>query len=319
MRPSIATAAATTRTSVIDPRRKQQNDQRAAKLLEFQDQLDERLRAGDARSWQLLEAMHRNSVRKWPRTPLFQNPMDFIASDAAFAAADGLREASIEPLRNAISSSSPVFIVGGQEFRPHEPLRLFGGHTLTSIIAPLTWQFCLQLLIALGELTILINDPSQGTPLGIERAQYASEQSELLRVEHSLWQLAAEYGGPTDRIPHAHRLVLLLMAWDPVAHEAMGGAWTLCVRCGQLLHRKRNSAKALPRCAACMKESPRQRDWPVHAVAPHGRGTWLLRCQHPECEIVFEGPRHRKYCPEHVLSKLAPKHRLPSKPPTSEP
>ena len=199
----------------------------------------------------------------------------------------------------------------------HESRCHGSGPNLLNMVAPLTWHVSLELLITLGELTILTNDPSAGAPLAIERARYASEQTELLRVEHSLWRLASEFGGPSDRIPYFYRVILLRLAWDPVAHEADTGAWTLCVRCAELLHRKR-SFKTLPRCPDCMKETGRQRRWPQHAVAPHRRGAWLLRCQYHDCETVYEGPRHRKYCEIHTSSRLAPGRRA-SRTKTTEP
>lgn len=296
----------TTRTFVIDSGRNAQNEWVAAKLLALQDRLEDRLTEGDLQAWQLLDTMHRKT--KALRSPALRQPMDLIASDDAFAAADQLRAMSVGPLRKAIRTGSIVFTVSGDEYTPREPLPWIG-HTGLNIIAPLTWHVCMELLVALGNLTIQIYDPSSGAPLSIERARYASEQAELIRVEHSLWELASEYGGPTDRTPYAYRLVLLLMAWDPVAHEAPSGAWTLCARCGRLLHRKR-SFDALPRCEPCMKENAKQREWPSHAVAPHRQGTWLLRCVYPGCSNVFEGRRHRKLCDDHTSSKLSLNRRL---------
>ena len=39
---------------------------------------------------------------------------------------------------------------------------LWVGHNPLNVIAPLTWHVCLHLLISLGDLTMLINDPSRG-------------------------------------------------------------------------------------------------------------------------------------------------------------
>jgi hypothetical protein len=293
------------RTSVIDPRRKRQNDALAARLLAFQDQLAEGMSELDPRAWLLVEKIHRKSKSR--RATALQHPIEVISSQTTLAIADELRASSVGPLGRAIDRTSPIFIFDGDEYTPRQPLP-WTGHNLLNVIAPLTWHVCTELLIALGNLTILLNDPSSGDPLSIERARYASQQTELIRIEHSLWQLAGQYGGPTQRIPYAYRAVLLFMAWQPAAHEADGGAWTLCIRCGELLHRSR-PFESLPRCPACMKETTRQREWPEHAIAPHDRGTWLLRCQYASCDEVFIGPRHRKRCDAHMSSKLAPKQR----------
>lgn len=124
-----------------------------------------------------------------------------------------------------------------------------------------------------------------------------------------LWRWAWEYGAASDVIPYVNRPLLFVAAWHPAAHEPPG-AWTLCLRCGDLLHRRKRTFSKLPRCAACMKETPSQRTWPAHALAPHGRSTWALRCQYPDCEMVFEGPRHRRLCDEHTSSRLPPSRRL---------
>jgi hypothetical protein len=293
---------------VIDPRRQQQNDQIAAELLRFQDELGDRMRDGDVRAWELVDEIHRSAKRRGVLSPFLRTVEEIFPSPAALEAAELLTAQSVEALREPLLSRAVAFTVNGKAYATGRPLGWLGGHNLLNVIAPLTWHACLPLLIALGDLAILINDPSRGQPLSIERARYASQQTELIRVEHSLWELAAEHGGPTDRVPYAYRLVLLAMAWRPIAHQASGGAWTLCVRCGALLHRSR-SFSSLPRCGACMKETAKQREWPAHAIAPHSHGTWLLGCQYPGCESVFEGPRHRRRCDEHTSSKLSPKRR----------
>jgi hypothetical protein len=291
---------------MIDPRRKAANDQHAQKLLALWDELGEAMPDGDPRAWALVESIYQRSRGDW-RFPSLE-PTDFLPSKEALEAADGFRESATKALKRAIADDTLVLTANDLEYTARTPLPWLG-HNLLNIVAPLTWHVCLELLITLAKLTILINDPGPGAPLRIERARYASQQSELIRVEHSLWELASNYGGSTDRIPFAYRSVLLLMAWDPVAHEARDGGWTVCLRCGELLHRKRRFSE-LPRCAACMKETPKQRIYPSHAVAPHRRGTWLLECQYPDCTMVFEGPRHRKLCQKHTSAQLPPAQRL---------
>src|SRR5207302_9822901 len=120
---------------------------------------------------------------------------------------------------------------------------------------------------------------------------YASAQTALIEVEHWLWRQAWEHGAYSDLIPYPNRGLLLIVAWHPEAHKPPG-AHTICIRCGELLFRQTRNSRQFPRCAACMKETPAQRSWPDHAVTPFGRATWLLGCQYPECDAVFEGPRH---------------------------
>lgn len=296
---------------MIDPKRKAQNEARARQLLDYQELLTDRLWEGDANAWLSVERIHQQS-EEW-RGPPLEGATNFIASAEAFAVANRLRERSVRPLRKAIRGRSLKFTLGGYEFEPREPLP-WVGHNHLNVIAPLTWHVCLELLLSAGSRQILIADPSRGAPLSIERARYASEQTELIRVEHSLWQLAARHGGPSSAIPYAYRRVLIALAWNPIAHAAPGGAWALCVRCGELLHRTRSRFSSLPRCAPCMKETPAQRKWPAHAVAPHARSTWFLQCQYPGCRKLFEGPRHRDLCSAHTSSKLPPARRRSRQP-----
>jgi hypothetical protein len=156
---------------------------------------------------------------------------------------------------------------------------------------------------------MLVHEPFPDQLLAIERGHYARERTKLLQIEQELWQRAAEFGGPSDRLPYASRYSLTLLTWHPSAYKPPG-AHAICIRCGQLLHRKRPSVQPLARCPACMKETEEQRRWPDHAITPHARGTWFLRCQYPDCRTVFEGRRHRKLCDEHVSSKMPPKRRM---------
>ncbi len=290
---------------MIDPRRKRHNDDRARALLEFQEPLNDALWKSDPRAWKLIQEVHEASKRDQPAW--LPEWAEFIAKPAAFAAADRFRESSADALRRAIAGRPVVLSTIDHTFTARTPLPWVGDNLL-NVVAPLTWHVCLELLVALLDRSILLNDFSPGAPLRIERAYHASRRSELIRVEHSLWQLASEHGATNDTIPYAYRLVLLLMAWDPAAHNAADGGWTLCIRCGGLLHRRRRF-NSMPRCAVCMKETAKQRKWPSHTIGPHRRATWLLRCQYPDCHAIYESPRHQQLCPNHTSSGLPPKRR----------
>jgi hypothetical protein len=298
---------------MIDPGRKRQNDQRAAALVDLQRQLI--AEAANASSFQAMsEKVAPLAAAMARHVPLPQREMLSapIPTDGAFALGSDIIRRSLIPLRDAIRATSEplVYAVNGQEYKLEEP-REFQGIALLPMnpLPPLTAQVCLELAKTILELATIVHDPVAYSPLAIERGHYARERTKLLEIEHRLWQLTARSGGPSDRLPYANRFILTTLTWHPDAYRPPG-AWTLCIRCGELLHRKRPSLQPLARCAACMKETEKQRRWPEHAIAPHARGTWFLRCQHPDCEAIFEGPRHRKLCDIHTSSKLPPKQRL---------
>src|SRR5205823_5756610 len=101
---------------MIDPRRKRQNEELEALLRAFVPQLEDEMWEGDPRRWDLVDTIHRKSKRTRPRSPGTQETMDYIASPAAFEAADELRATSVEPLRKAIKHRPVVFTVDGEEF-----------------------------------------------------------------------------------------------------------------------------------------------------------------------------------------------------------
>jgi hypothetical protein len=87
------------------------------------------------------------------------------------------------------------------------------------LLAPLASHVCPDVVEYVSDLTLLMLDPTENKPLAIERAHYARERTKLIQFECFLWDLAERFGGPTDRIPYAHRLLLYLFAWHPDAHE----------------------------------------------------------------------------------------------------
>jgi hypothetical protein len=299
---------------VIDPRRKRQNEERARQLIALHNTAFSGAQRGEKQAVETLGAIYRGRRRNWGVPAPFDDATltSLLPPNTAVAVGGVLVEQAIEPLRDAIEdhivTHGPVLATVNEHIYtfaepvPYEP-------NPRTWMAPLTSHVSPTLVRAVLDLHTVVFDPGRNAPLAIERAHYARERTKLIEVEHQLWELAAEYGAFSDRIPYAYRLLLLVAAWLPEAHRPPG-AHTICLRCGDLLFRKRCLFKTLPNCPACMKETSAQREWPPHAMAPHARGTWLLRCQYPGCEMVVEGPRHRKLCDDHTSSKLPPKQRL---------
>lgn len=297
---------------MIDPGRKRQNDERLRQLIDLQRTAHKRWHGKDSRGLEVVRALVAGTVKNWPVPGAFEAS----SAEALLPPADSERaaailiEQAIEPLREALAdhalTNGPLVVrMNGNDYELSEPAPF----DRRAVFAPLTAHVCFKLLDDVASLEIAVHDPSENKPLGIEQAHYARERTKLLEVEHCLWTKAAERGAHSDRIPYASRVLLLLFAWHPSAHEPPGAS-TVCVRCGDLIYRARSTFSGLPRCPSCMKETAKQRDWPAHAIAPHGRASWLLRCQYPDCELVFEGPRHRKLCPDHTSSRLSPARRL---------
>jgi hypothetical protein len=300
---------------MIDPLRKRQNEARAERLIAFLRGAMQGAWQGDDRYVQALRALQRGIDRNWAVPAPFDVDSfeELLPPQRARAVAIELVKDAIEPLRTAIAhyttgDRSVVVQMNNKEYELTEPSRYTPRRAL---VAPLTAHTCFKLVQDALALHYLMHDPGKQKQLAIERERYGRERTRLIQIEHWLWEQAAEHGGLVDRMPYAHRLILLIAAWHPSAHEPPG-AWTLCIRCGELLYRKKRSFKTFPRCPACMKETPKQREWPTHALAPHDRGTWFLRCQYPNCEMAFTGARHRKFCPEHTSSRLPPARRLSS-------
>jgi hypothetical protein len=216
---------------------------------------------------------------------------------------------AIEPLRAAIEahqrqSGGPMLVeMHGKEYELCSPGSFSRRPAWSG--APLTAHSSRELVV-----DTLLKGASQKD---WDEEGWSRERSRLIEVESRLWQVAAEHGSAIDRIPYGCRKLLLIALWDPWDHEPPG-SWTLCIRCGEPLFRNKRTARSdvLPRCGPCMKETPAQRAWPDDAIAPHDRGTWILRCQYPTCRKTFIGRRHRKMCDEHTTSTL-PLSRRPSR------
>lgn len=142
--------------------------------------------------------------------------------------------------------------------------------------------------------------PSRGDALRILGA--------MIKYEAMLWQVAGNNGGPVGVIPWACRVALLEAFWKPESHERQVST-TVCPRCGEAFDR-RYRATSPPLCRACAKESPAQRRWPDHAIAPASRGRWYLRCQAPNgCSAIIDGRRPARFCDRHALRKVSPRRR----------
>ncbi len=301
---------------MIDPLRRRTNDARAERLKSFVRLAFAGVREGDERQVAALRSIQSGIDKNWPVPAPFNvdSVEELLPPPRAHGVAIALLKDALGPLGTAIVDHArrrgpTVVSMNNSEYELREPVAY---SSQLALIAPLTSHVCLELVQEVSALHYVVHDPGTRAELGVERARYGRERTRLIEIEHSLWEQAARYGALVDRIPYAHRLYLLLAAWHPSAH-APPGAWTLCVRCGDLLYRKKRSFTSFPRCPACMKESAEQRQWPTHALAPHDRGTWFLQCQYPNCEMAFTGPRHRKLCPDHTSSRLPPSRRLARK------
>jgi hypothetical protein len=303
----VKTAATSTRTSVIDPGRKHQNDAHAQAILRLHARATDAVGRGDERGWRVLAELTRRQIENWevPEAFAAASHDDLLPPPSSRQIGQLLVEQAFEPLRAVIqtwkAAGRPLAVtMNDSDYRLEVP----SVYNPRKIIAPLTAHAAAALVEDVLALHHLMHDPDPRRLLEAERAYYARERTKLIELEHRLWQQIALHGGLQERIPYAFRQLLFLAAWHPAAHEPPNGAWTLCLRCGEVLHRKRRAFSTLPRCPRCMKETRAQREWPAHAFAPHGPGTWALRCQYPECAQAFEGPRHRKLCPQHTTSAL---------------
>jgi hypothetical protein len=125
---------------------------------------------------------------------------------------------------------------------------------------------------------------------------HARNSAKLILQEQLLWHIAADHGGPCSRIPYATTFHALEWFWEPSVHQA-GDLQIPCLRCGELTQPKRRP-KDFPQCQHCTKNSNLRKTWPAHAIAPAERGTWLLRCQAPDCNGPgwYLGPPQRLRC-----------------------
>jgi hypothetical protein len=159
----------------------------------------------------------------------------------------------------------------------------------------------------------------QGNPW---HPQIAAQLSDAFLTERDLWVRAGE-----DRIPYPFVYWALQHIRKPEAPDEnkrkhnrnrnrrrtpYRGHASLCVRCGEpITYYVRRRAKAALRCPRCAREAPHLREWPSHAVMPHTRGMWVLKCQAPGCGSPFLGPRRKLRCDTHRSSQITPGRRAP--------
>jgi hypothetical protein len=122
----------------------------------------------------------------------------------------------------------------------------------------------------------------------------------------NLWWFAANggYAGPP---PYAVRYDLARWLWHPSITGTI-----FCIRCGDELRYERRARPEArtARCRRCSRGPAN--DWPPHAVEPHCRGTWLLRCTHDGCSDIFVGRRQAQHCRRHRLNRLTSSMRRPT-------
>jgi len=318
---------------MIDPRRKAANDEKARKLIALERLAMTRAQDQDPVAIALLRRLNRTRSERWGVPTPFEAALDqpdspLKISSRAWRLSEAIVEQAVEPLRRALRAQEEpaTFIMHGTEYRLEEPeesrlVSFFdikrGEHfstqefaeALATAAAPLTLLTSRDLIEATIELGLVVLDPTPNAELAIEQPDYARQRTALIEIEHWLWQQAWKHGAHSNILPYPNRTMLLILSWRPEAHKPPG-AHTVCVRCGELTFRKGSNITQFPRCRDCMKETPAQRAWPKHAVTPFGRGTWMLACHYPDCDNVFEGPRHQKLCSEHTSSRLAPGRRL---------
>ena len=133
------------------------------------------------------------------------------------------------------------------------------------------------------------------------KEQLAAQISQAFVVEDDLWVRHARL----ERIPYPFAYTALQYLRK---QRAKPGNASLCLRCGCLLYTRTRTTPAV-RCAVCAKEPATARDWPAHAVMPHTRGAWWLRCQATGCTAVFQGRRQAHRCDAHRSARISPSRR----------
>lgn len=125
----------------------------------------------------------------------------------------------------------------------------------------------------------------------------------FLGTEHRLWELA-RLGGFPHPAPYKVRHFADRLLWGPqIAGEAF------CLRCGELITfgRAARNGRRVPVCGACIRAGGLE--WPAHAIVPHDRGRWWLKCAEPSCPVAFVGRSQARYCERHRSSRITPRHR----------
>lgn len=128
-------------------------------------------------------------------------------------------------------------------------------------------------------------------------------------LEINLWALARD-AGFEEPPPYAVRYDLARWLWRPDI-----AAHILCLRCGCEIQYRRVERAGHPRigrCRACSRGT--ETTWPKHALEPYERGTWLLRCEHRDCQEPFVGRRNAHHCQLHRTSTITPAKRKNRRP-----
>jgi hypothetical protein len=184
---------------------------------------------------------------------------------------------------------------------------------------PLLTALCPDVLhyLARQRIAVALGQPSGGPQFHeSDRRRFAQNASLALARERLLWEWGADPAAEDVGMPYLFRYLAIRAWWTPETHVAPRRSDTgatfktssVCLRCGDLVLLGRRTVKP-PLCPHCSKEPPAVRTWPDHAVAPAKRGTWWLMCQRDGCDLAFYGRRDRRYCDQHVNSKLAPAKR----------
>jgi hypothetical protein len=127
----------------------------------------------------------------------------------------------------------------------------------------------------------------------------------FLVTEAALWEIART-GGFEGPVPYPVRYWAARYLWSP---EIAGCAF--CLRCGDLIFYRRAGRRSGPRrrrgpvCDSCLRGGSLA--WPGHAIMPHDRGRWWLRCR--TCAVPFIGHGQARRCPGCRLNRLAPSRR----------
>jgi hypothetical protein len=169
--------------------------------------------------------------------------------------------------------------------------------TSAAVGLPLVGALAPAVPLVAAQLRFRVLLPPHGVPL----QRIYTRMSELVLEEVMLWNTAARLGAATMPYPFRRRSVEWF--WHPAAR------YCICLRCGTHLTTRRDGHHE-PRCNHCMKETPKQREWPPRALMPAGRGKWWLTCRHDGCGQIIEGTSRRRYCDRHRTTAVTASRRL---------
>jgi hypothetical protein len=225
-----------------------------------------------------------------------------VPTRKAWRLGEGLARDSLEPLSKALGLLGGSLTVGIRwRVQPPSELPQYAtiGLPLLAASSPDAMEAATKMLVARAL-----------PPFEPIRDELEVRLAELIAVEDTLWQFAAEQGGPSGRIPYAFAFRALEWFWSPKVHAGGLRSPTTCLRCGAFML-PRGRIGGLPLCAHCTKNSRARRQWPDHAIAPAGRGTWWLACLAEDCSNAFVGQANFLRCPNCRLSRVSPSKRKP--------